>query len=170
MPKRENKYTKKQRIDCMDCLYFNRMDAECVLGEENCIITNVTRTKNHGKWAWDKPSNCRYCYWWDDCKWKCKRDAIGGCAYLMTPPSLVPENGTLVESEKKKVSDSKPVFGGRTVRGTDKKTASDLKTMEEVVRQYDRCSGCPYGDSEHGRPCVGFCMKELLRGPAGKQP
>ena len=68
------KYTEKQRIDCLDCLYFNRKERRCVPGEENCILLN-------GLHASDKPKDCRYCYWWNSVAESCRRDSIGGCAY-----------------------------------------------------------------------------------------
>ena len=68
------KYTPKQRIDCLECLYFNRKDCRCVIGEENCILINGLR-------ASDKPNECKYCYWWNFVTKSCRRDSIGGCAY-----------------------------------------------------------------------------------------
>lgn len=68
------KYTLKQRIDCIDCLYFNRKECHCMLGEENCILLKVLQVS-------DKPIECKYCYWWNSATKSCRRDSIGGCAY-----------------------------------------------------------------------------------------
>ena len=67
-------YTAKQRIDCLDCLHFNRKECCCMIGEENCILTN-------GLQASDKPKECKYCYWWNPVTKSCRRNSIGGCAY-----------------------------------------------------------------------------------------
>ena len=68
------RYTLKQRIDCLDCMYFKRKECCCILGEENCILINELQ-------ASDKPKNCKYCYWWNPGTRSCRRDVIGGCAY-----------------------------------------------------------------------------------------
>lgn len=113
-------YTVKQRIDCLDCLHFNRKEHRCMLGEENCILIDGLR-------ASDKPKECRYCYWWNSVTKSCRRDPIGGCIYEL-------------QASKQ---------GQAAVLADD---------PTEVP-----CRSCPYSRDHSGQPCVGFCMKNVLK-------
>ena len=132
--KNKPKYSLKQKIDCKDCLYFNRKERRCIFGEENCILISGVSAKNHERYAGDKPKECRYCYWWDRASWSCSRVVLGGCAYEIWIPALIPEE---------------PVPSGENI--SDAALASGYP-----------CRTCSYSLNHSGAPCVSFCMKNLL--------
>ena len=95
-------FTKEMRGEmklrgCRDCTYYHPGFSVCTRGIEHCVVHEPRRTIRKGRYWYDLPSHCRYCYFWDPKTQSCQRGGPQCCAYLteesayQLPPPEVPE-------------------------------------------------------------------------------
>lgn len=109
---------------CKDCTYFIPGVNACVRGFKRCAVTEPRKTIKKGRYWYDLPLSCRYCYFWDPKTMSCTRGGGPSCAYLVSEELYIPKS-------------------------------DDLPKRKKSV-----CETCPYGRRE---PCIGVCMKKLLK-------